>query len=74
MQHESDEKFKLVIKQLAVDTQIYDMDGTMLYANDAWEKLWQTKHENAIGKYNILKDPQIEKNGMLPYVKKAFNG
>ncbi len=69
-----EEKYSLLMKQSPIDIEVYGMDGTMLQVNDAWEDLWQTKREYAVGIFNILKDPQVKEIGIFDYVKKAFEG
>jgi PAS domain S-box-containing protein len=71
---ESEAKFRLLMEQAPVDTQIFGMDGTLLQANKAWEEMWETSRENIVGKYNVLRDPQAKELGILPYFQKAFAG
>ena len=71
---ESEEKFRLLMEQSPLDIEIYDTDGTMLQVNKAWEELWGASSEEAVGKFNILKDLQSKEIGVMPYFEKAFAG
>lgn len=65
------------IKQLfensPLSTQILDLNGYTLYVNHAWEHFWNLKFEMLDG-YNILQDPQLEANGIIKYIKNAYDG
>ena len=67
-----------IIKEVIEDTpfslQIYTPDGLCLTYNKAWEKLWKAPKKVAIGRYNLLKDPQLEQRHIAYFYKKAFKG
>ena len=71
---EGEGKFRLLMEQSPVDTQVFGMDGTLLEANKAWEEMWETSRKDVVGKYNVLRDPQVQELGILPYFQKAFAG
>ncbi|MBT5740358.1 PAS domain S-box protein [Candidatus Woesearchaeota archaeon] len=74
---ESEEKFRLLIEQSPVAVQIMNIDGKIIQVNDAYAKLWGvSRKELSIihKKYNLLKDDQIKKLGLMPKIKKAFAG
>jgi AraC-like DNA-binding protein len=52
-------------------------DGILTMVNDAWQKAFHISDEMAarlIGKYNILKDPRMEKWGTQEIVLRLFGG
>ena len=71
---QSDNPFEIIFLQSPISTQIFSSDGTTLMVNKAWEKLWKIKARDIIGTYNILKDKQLVEKGILPILKRAFNG
>jgi len=57
--------------------QVYLPDGILIMINDAWQKTFAISDAAAakmIGKYNILKDPLMEKWGTRDYVLQLFQG
>ncbi|HLL61352.1 MAG TPA: PAS domain S-box protein [Candidatus Nitrosocosmicus sp.] len=66
-------RFRTIFEQSPISTQIFSPDGTTKLVNKAWEKLWGVKLEQIKG-YNILKDKQLKKKGILPLILKAFKG
>ena len=62
-----------IFQQSPLSTQIFSPTGKSLMANKAWEKLWSVKHAQ-IGDYNVLKDQQLVEKGIMPYIKRGFNG
>lgn len=69
---ESEMKFKAVMEQSTLPMLILDMQGTLADANESWMKMWSADVNVAIGKYNILDDPQLE--GVKPLLHRAFAG
>lgn len=65
--------FKTLFEQTPVSTQIFSMDGTSFMVNRAWERLWKSSARRAKS-YNILEDEKLKKLGIMPYVKRAFEG
>ncbi len=66
--------FQTIIQQTPISTQIFTPDGLTVSVNKAWEKLWQIDPKFIINKYNILKDQQLVKSGLMTYIKKGFKG
>src|SRR3989344_1892327 len=64
---------KSIMEQSPFSIQIFSSDGVCIQANRAWEKMWQSGLEDVL-KYNVLKDRQLVKMGMMPFIKKAFSG
>jgi PAS domain S-box-containing protein len=68
-----DNRFAAIIDQSPFSIQIMSPDGFTIRVNKAWEKLWGLTLEQ-IRDYNMLEDQQLEKQGVMPYIKSAFNG
>lgn len=69
----SEIRYRTMIEQSPLSTQILAIDGTTLQVNKAWEDLWGVKFEQLRG-YNMLQDKQLIKLGIMDYIKKGFNG
>lgn len=64
---------KTLIDQSPISMQILSPDGKTLHVNPAWEKLWGISLEK-LGDHNVLEDPQVIKNGLLPHIYEGFAG
>jgi PAS domain S-box-containing protein len=51
---------------------VSDSAGTMIRMNQACRDMFLTEDDEVVGKYNLLKDNVIEKQGHMPLVKKVF--
>ncbi|MBT4512605.1 MAG: PAS domain S-box protein [Chloroflexi bacterium] len=72
---ESEECFRGLMDQSPVSIQILDINGMTVNANIAWEKLWGVSWEKFIKlDYNILEDKQVQKLGLIPYLRRAYSG
>ena len=71
--HESEARYRTLIEQSPLSIQIFSPDGVCTEANQAWEELWATSRDHAIG-YRILEDPQVESSGILAALERAFSG
>ena len=69
----SEERFRDMMEQSPVSTQVFAPDGTAVRANAAWERLWGVRLEDIAG-YNILLDPQLRRQGVGEVVERAFAG
>jgi PAS domain S-box-containing protein len=69
----SEGRFRAVMEQSPLSTQIFDASGRTVRANRAWEDLWGVRHEDIDG-YNVLQDPQLETLGIAPLIRRAFAG
>jgi len=64
-----------VIEYLPYPIQVYAPDGTSVLVNQALLNEYHVSDPDMIvGRYNILKDPDIIKTGQLPMLKRAFQG
>jgi PAS domain S-box-containing protein len=69
----SESRFRTLVEQSPVSTQILAPDGRTLRVNRAWEELWGVKFEQ-LGDYNMLEDPQLEEKGIASYIRRGFRG
>jgi PAS domain S-box-containing protein len=69
----SENRFRTLVEQSPVSTQIFSPDGRTVRVNRAWEELWGVTLEGLAG-YNILEDPQLEEKGIAPYIRRGFAG
>src|SRR3989344_6184869 len=66
-------RFRSLFEQAHVSIQIFNSKGKTIRVNKAWEKLWGVKLSD-ISDYNILKDKQLVKKGIMSFIKRAFRG
>lgn len=71
--HYSENRFRAMMEQSPLSTQIFTPDGRTQSVNRAWEKMWGVTLE-ALAQYNVLQDKQLIANGVMPYIEKAFAG
>ena len=69
----NDNRFAAIIDQSPFSIQILSPDGFTVRVNKAWEKLWGLTLEQ-IKDYNVLEDAQLERQGVMPQIKRAFAG
>jgi len=69
----SEFRFQRLVEQSPLSTQIFAADGSVRQVNRAWEKLWGVTLADLPG-YNILHDPELERLGTLPLIRRAFEG
>ena len=70
---QSEVRFRTLIEQSPLSTQIFSPEGRTIQVNRAWEQLWGVTLE-ALGDYNILQDPQLVEKGIMPFIEQGFNG
>jgi PAS domain S-box-containing protein len=69
----SEFRFQRLIEQSPLSTQIFAADGSVRQVNRAWERLWGVTLADLPG-YNILHDPELERLGITPLIRRAFAG
>lgn len=70
---QSERRFRTLIEQSPLSTQIFAADGRLIQVNQAWEKLWGVTIDR-LEEYNILQDQQLLQKGIMPYIQQAFAG
>ncbi|HEX2090935.1 MAG TPA: PAS domain-containing protein, partial [Longimicrobiaceae bacterium] len=60
--------------QSPFSTVIYDPEGHPLAVNPAFERLWGVSLETVPPGYTILADAELERQGVLPVIRRAFAG
>jgi PAS domain S-box-containing protein len=68
----SEEFLGNVIEQSPVSLWISDSEGTLMKMNQACRELFGVTDEEAVGKYNLLKDNLIEEQGFMALVRDVF--
>jgi two-component system, NarL family, sensor histidine kinase UhpB len=69
----SETRFRMMIEQSPLSTQIFSPDGRTVRVNRAWERLWGVTLDQ-IPDYNVLQDPQLVEKGIMPYIEQGFAG
>ncbi|HWB03063.1 MAG TPA: PAS domain S-box protein [Verrucomicrobiales bacterium] len=70
---ESEQRWRAFVEQAPLSIQIFGADGHTLLVNRAFEEFWGVPLA-AMASYNILRDEQLEANGVAPQVRRAFAG
>ncbi|HKG95966.1 MAG TPA: PAS domain S-box protein [Gemmatimonadaceae bacterium] len=65
---------RALFEQSPFSTVIYDAEGRLLAANAAFERFWGVPVDSAPPDYNVLADPELERQGALPVIRRAFAG
>ncbi|WP_157270945.1 PAS domain S-box protein [Azohydromonas aeria] len=73
------DRFEALFEQAPFSIQLLDPSGRTLRVNRAWLALWQVPDSQEflhwiLTEYNILEDAQLRAKGVLPYVRRAFEG
>lgn len=66
-----------VINASPISSIVFNMNGTILYSNNAYKKLWNLSDEDlefVNHKYNLFLDRQLEGQGLMPIIEDAFKG
>lgn len=74
---ESEEKFRQLMEQSPFSIQIVNPDGHVEQANRAFMELWGIDEESlaeVLDSYNMLKDEECIRRGVMPLIEKAFQG
>ncbi len=72
-QHESEERYRILIEQSPFSIQLMSPDGVIIQVNRAWEKLWGMSAAEIKGS-NILHDQQLIEKGVMQHIEKGFSG
>jgi PAS domain S-box-containing protein len=71
--HDSEMKYRILAERSPLAIQVFSPDGTTLRVNPAWERLWQVSLSD-LKNYNVLQDKQLEAKGILPLLRRVFEG
>ena len=74
---ESEKRFRAIMEQSPIGIELLAPDGRIAKVNSAWLRIWDLSEEDlarVLENYNILADPQVEKLGVGPLLRKAFAG
>jgi PAS domain S-box-containing protein len=69
----SEERFRTMIEQSPLSIEVMSPDGWTLQVNPAFVKLWGVTLED-LKDYNMLKDEQLTRLGIMPYILRGFSG
>jgi signal transduction histidine kinase/PAS domain-containing protein/ActR/RegA family two-component response regulator len=69
----SERRYRAILEQSPMSTQILAPDGRTLAVNAAWEALWGLRLED-LAAYNVFEDPQLEAKGIAPLLRRAAAG
>jgi PAS domain S-box-containing protein len=71
-------RFEALFEQAPLSMQLLALDGRTLRVNKAWKALWAPDSEEltdwVLSEYNVLTDPQLERTGVAPHLRRAFAG
>jgi PAS domain S-box-containing protein len=65
---------RALFDQSPFSTVIYDAEGRPLAVNDAFTALWGIDMDSVPEGYSVLADPELEQQGVLPQIRRAFEG
>jgi PAS domain S-box-containing protein len=65
---------RALFEQSPFSTVLYDTAGRIVATNAAFERLFGLTREMIPADYSVLADPQLERAGHLPTVRRAFDG
>ena len=63
-----------IIERSPFSMWVSDDKGTLIRMNQACRDLLRVTDEDLVGKYNVLEDNVVEQQGLMPLVKRAFEG
>jgi PAS domain S-box-containing protein len=69
----SESRFETIFAQSPISIQIFTPQGDMIAANAAWRRLWGWG-DDAQRELNLLHDPQLVEQGLVPTIARAFAG
>lgn len=70
----SEELLEKVMEQSPAAIEIYNLDGLLIGANRACEKLWGSSTVAMINHFNILQHPDSDRANLFPSIHKAYQG
>lgn len=74
---DSEAEFRSLMEQSPISIQVINPDGQISKVNKAFQKIWGISDADLpelLEKYNVLEDEEAEKWGVMPLIRKAFEG
>jgi PAS domain S-box-containing protein len=73
---ETKNRFKQIIEQSPSVYELYDIEGTQIEVNTAYEKLWEFPEgrERTVNKFNLLRSQEVVDTGLIVQIEKAYAG
>ncbi len=71
---ESEARFRTMMEQSPVATHVFSLDGVLVDANRAAEKLFGHRNQELIGSYNVLEDPEVRRSGARALIERVIAG
>lgn len=71
---ESEQRFRQLMEQAPFAIEVYDTDGYLKEANREFESVWKLHPDELADTYNILESQHFKDLGILPYIKRGFQG
>ena len=65
---------RALLEQSPFSTVVYTPDGRPVYSNPAFERYWNTCLADVPPSYTVLEDVQLERQGVMPELRRAFDG
>jgi len=70
---ESEGRFRAIIDQSPFAIIVFTPDGSVVHANEAHCRFWGIPMDRVLA-YNVFRDPQMERLGLIPAFRRAFAG
>ncbi len=71
---ESEVRFRTMMAESPLATQVFSLDGLLVDANRSSEELFGYRIEKAIGKYNVFEDEQVRSSGAVELIRRVCRG
>ncbi len=71
---ESEVRFRTMMAESPLATQVFSIDGLLVDANRSSEEIFGYKVQNAIGRYNVFDDEQVRNSGALALIEMVCRG
>lgn len=65
---------RMMFDQMPFSSVLYDAEGHVIAANAAFANMWGVDAGSAPPGYSVLRDPELERQGALPLIERAFAG
>lgn len=65
---------RMMFDQSPFSSVLYDAEGHVIAANAAFVGMWGVGADSAPPGYSVLRDPELERQGAIPLIQRAFDG